>query len=274
VVSQADLPGVRLWYLDTGGGGPVVVLMHAATGSSRVWEHQLPAFTRAGFRVVAPDRRGWGRSVIDPAGPQPGTAADDLRGLLDHLNLDRVHLIGTAAGGIVSLDFALSFPERLLSLVVANSIGGVQDEDYLALGRRLRPPPFLELPADLRELGPAYRAANAEGTRHWLDLERQSRPEGPAIPAQPTRNRITFARLETIAVPTLLITGGADLYTPAPVLAQFAARIRGARSVVVPEVGHSTYWERPDVFNRVVLAFIRKRPPRRGGRRGGPRRTS
>ena len=138
--AHADLPGVRLWHLDTGGGGPAVVLMHAATGSCRVWEHQLPAFTRAGYRVVAPDRRGWGRSVIDPAGPQPGTAADDLHALLDHLGLDRVHLVGTAAGGIAALDFALSFPERLRTLVVANSIGGVQDEDYLALGRRLRPP--------------------------------------------------------------------------------------------------------------------------------------
>jgi pimeloyl-ACP methyl ester carboxylesterase len=265
--SYADLPGVRLWYLDTEGRGPAVVLMHAATGSCRVWEHQLPAFTRAGCRVVAPDRRGWGRSVIEPTGPQPGTAADDLRALLDHLGLDRVHLIGTAAGGIVSLDFALSFPERLRSLVVANSIGGVQDEEYLALGRRLRPPSFLELPADVRELGPAYRAVNAEGTSRWLDLERQSRPEGPPALAQPTRQRITFALLETIQVPTLLITGDADLYTPPPVLAQFAARIHGARSVIVPGVGHSTYWERPDVFNRIVLAFIRKRTPRLGGRR-------
>jgi pimeloyl-ACP methyl ester carboxylesterase len=154
--------------------------------------------------------------------------------------------------------------------VVANSIGGVQDEDYLALGRRLRPPSFLELPADVRELGPAYRAANAEGTSRWLDLERQSRPEGPPALAQPTRQRITFALLETIRVPTLLITGGADLYTPPPVLALFAARIRGARSVIVPGVGHSTYWERPDVFNRIVLAFIRKRTPRLGGRRRSP----
>jgi pimeloyl-ACP methyl ester carboxylesterase len=270
--AHADLPGVRLWHLDTGGAGPAVVLMHAATGSCRVWEHQLPAFTRAGYRVVAPDRRGWGRSVIDPAGPQPGTAADDLHALLDHLGLDRVHLVGTAAGGIAALDFALSFPERLRTLVVANSIGGVQDEDYLALGRRLRPPQFLDLPADLRELGPGYRAANAEGTRRWGDLERQSRPDGPPVAAQPTRHRITFALLETIRVPTLLVTGGADLYTPPPVLALFAARIRGARVVVVPEAGHSTYWECPDVFNRVVLAFMRKRNRKRnrdGARRAG-----
>src|SRR6185503_17651153 len=203
----ADLPGVRVWHLDTGGRGSAVVLMHAATGSSRVWEHQLPALTGAGHRVVAHDRRGWGRSVVDPSGPQAGTAADDLRALADHLELDRFHLVGTAAGGIAALDFALSFPERLRSLVVANSIGGVQDDDYLALGRRLRPPEFEALPPDLRELGPSYRAAEPEGTRRWLELERLSRPTGARAPAQPTRHRLTFALLETLAVPTLLLTG-------------------------------------------------------------------
>jgi pimeloyl-ACP methyl ester carboxylesterase len=232
--------------------------MHAATGSCRVWEHQLPVFAQAGLRVIAYDRRGWGRSVIDPSGAQPGTAADDLHALVDHLGVDRFHLVGTAAGAIASVDFALAFPGRLRSLVVANSIVGVQDEDYLALGRRLRPPEFEALPPDLRELGPTYRAADPEGTRRWIELEQLSRPAGPRAPAQALRNRITFARLETLAVPTLLLTGGADLYAPPPVLALFAARIAGAESVIVPEVGHSAYWERPDVFNRAVLDFVRR----------------
>ncbi|HYR43727.1 MAG TPA: alpha/beta hydrolase, partial [Terriglobia bacterium] len=59
----AQLPGVRIWYKDTGGSGIPVVFMHAATGSSRVWDHQIPAFTAAGYRFIAYDRRGWGRSV-------------------------------------------------------------------------------------------------------------------------------------------------------------------------------------------------------------------
>ena len=256
VEGYADLPGVRVWHIDTGGGDSTVVLMHAATGSSRVWEHQIPAFTGAGHRIVAFDRRGWGRSIVDPSGPQPGTAADDLHALMDHLGVGRFHLVGTAAGGIVSLDFALSFPRRLRSLVIANSIGGVQDADYLALGRRLRPPEFDALPPDLRELGPAYRAADPDGQRRWLDLERSSRPGGPMTPAQTTRNRLTFSLLETLAVPTLLLTGGADLYTPPPVLALFAARIQGAESVILPEAGHSAYWEQADAFNRIVLGFI------------------
>ena len=257
--AYAELPGVRLWYRDTGGGGTPVVLLHAATGSSRVWEYQIPAFTRAGYRVIAYDRRGWGRTVVDPAGTQPGTAADDLRALMSHLQIERFHLVGTAAGGFVALDYVLSFPQQLRSLVLANTIGGVQDEEYLALGRRLRPSPQFEaLPPDFRELGPSYRAANAEGTRRWLELERVSRPEGPPAPAQPMRNRVTFAQLETITVPTLLLTGAADLYAPPPVVQLFKARIKNAQSVIVPEAGHSAYWEQPELFNRELLAFFGK----------------
>src|ERR1700680_2104486 len=77
--AYAEVPGARILYIDTGGSGTPVVLLHAATGSSKSWENQVPAFTAARYRVLSFDRRGWGRTVIDLAGPQPGTAADDLR---------------------------------------------------------------------------------------------------------------------------------------------------------------------------------------------------
>jgi pimeloyl-ACP methyl ester carboxylesterase len=76
--------------------------------------------------------------------------------------------------------------------------------------------------------------------------------------AQTTRNRITFASLEEIKVPTLLLTGDADLYAPPAVLRLFAVRIKNSESVVVTEAGHSAYWEQPETFNRSVLNFIRK----------------
>ena len=235
-----------------------VVFLHAATGSSRVWEYQIPALTAAGYRFLAYDRRGWGRTAIEPAGSQSGAGADDLLGLLDLLGIDRAHLVGTAAGAFVALDFALSYPQRVRSLVIANTIGGVEDPDYVELGRRIRPPQFNALPPEFRELGPSYRAAQAEGTRRWMELEKISRPPGPPAPAQPMRNRITFSLLETMRAPTLLLTGGADLYTPPPLLRLFAARIKGSESIIVPEAGHSTYWEQPEVFNRAVLDFIGK----------------
>ena len=253
--TYAELPSVRLWYKDTGGSGVPIVVLHSNTGSSQNWEHQIPAFMAAGFRFIAYDRRGWGRSMTRP-GAEPGTAADDLRDLMKFLGIDRFHLLGTAGGGFVAFDFALSFPEQLRSLVIANSIGGVQDENYLELGRRLRPPQFDAMPPELRELGPAYRAANAEGTRHWIELEHMSRQSG--APAQTLRNRLTFSMLESIKVPTLLITGDADMYAPPPILQMFTSRIKGAQSLVINEAGHSGYWEKPEVFNKAVLEFIKK----------------
>ena len=254
--AQGESKGVHLNYTDTGGSGVPVVLMHAATGSVLAWEHQTPAFVKAGYRVIAFDRRGWGKTTSD-AGAIPGTAADDLISLMDSLHIDRFHLVGTAAGGFVTLDTALSFPSRLRSVVIANSIGGVQDPDFLALDQRVRPPEFRELPPELREVSPSYRAANPQGTARWLELEKLSRPPN-APPAQPLKNMITFARLETITTPALLLTGDADMIAPPPVLRMFARHMKHAETLIVREAGHSTYWEQPDAFNRAVLSFIRK----------------
>jgi len=252
----ATLPGRRLWYVDTGGTGTPVVLLHAASGSILMWERQLPALRAAGYRVIAFDRVGWGKSELDE-GAAPGTAADDLQGLLGQLRIDRFHLVGTAAGGFVAFDYALSFPERLRSLTVANSIGGVQDEEYLALGRRLRPSPqFDALPVEVREVGPTYRAADAAGTARWAELSRQSRLQRPLPSAQTFKNRVTFARLEAIRVPTLLISGGADLYAPPPVMRLFADHMKGAQTINVPDAGHSTFWEQAELFNRSLLTFL------------------
>ena len=254
----ADLPGVRIWYNDTGGSGVPVVFLHAGTGSSRVWEYQIPAFTAAGYRFIAYDRRGWGRSEVVPSGPQPGTAAEDLDLLMDHLQVDRFHIVATAAGGSIAWDYVLSFPQRVRSAVIANNTGRVVDQDYLDFVRSLRPEQFDELPPEFRELGSYYRAANPEGTRRWVELEQVSRPPGPRMTTQPLKNRLSFSLIETVTTPILLIAGGSDLAAPAPLQRFFAERAPHAETLTVPDAGHSTYWERPEVFNRAVLDFIGK----------------
>ena len=227
---------------DTGGSGTPVVLLHAATGHSGMWEHQLPAFTKAGYRVIAFDRRA------------EGHASDQLHEVASSLALERFHLVGTAAGAIVAVDYALSRPQWLRSLVLANTIVGVTDADYVELSRRLRPSPQFEaMPADFRELGPSYRAVHAEGLRRWHALAQ----EKPRL-AYTTRNKITWAALETIKLPTLLLTGDADLYMPPSVLRLFARRLPRCESLVLPECGHSAYWEQPELFNRAVLGFLAK----------------
>jgi pimeloyl-ACP methyl ester carboxylesterase len=255
----ADLPGVRIWYKDTEGTGVPIVLMHAATGSSQVWEHQVPAFTAAGYRVIAYDRLGWGRSVLGAKDAKLGSAAKDLQALMDYLHIDRFHLVATAAGGSVSLDYAVSFPQHVRSLVISNgALGGFQDEQYQQLTQRIRSAQLDALPPELRELGPSYRATNPEGMRRWVELERMSRPDGPPAPQQPTENRITVSVLEALKVPVLFITGDADLSAPPPLVRFVAGKIRNAESRIIPEAGHSAYWEQPEVFNRAVLEFIRK----------------
>ena len=253
-----DLPGVRLSYDDSGGDGVPIVLMHAASGTSECWaSYQVPTFTRAGYRCIAYDRRGWGRSEPNPStGEQPGCASDDLLAFADHLVLDRFHLAGTAAGAAPSVDFALSHPDRLRSLVLSTCTGGVQDPDYLAFLERTRPSEFQALPTYLREVSAGYRASNPAGLRRWLEIEHGSHIE--SAPRQRPRNHITYTALEGLRVPTLAITGGADATTPPAAMRLFIAHIPDCQQADIPEAGHAAFWEQPDVWNGHVLEFISK----------------
>ena len=251
------LPGVDLWFEDTGGSGTPVILLHAASGTCAGWESQLPTFTAAGYRCIAYDRRTWGRSRPTDPSLQPGFASDDLHALVEGLGLERVHLVATAAGGITALDYALTHPERVRSLVAANTIGGVQDPAYLEVQRRLRPAEIQNLPVELRELGPSYRGRDPAGAQRWLEIELASRPYG-AIPAQPPREPITYARLATMQVPTLILSGEADLLSPPALMRLLADHIPTSRFASLPDAGHAGFWERPEVWNGLALEFIKQ----------------
>ena len=250
-----SLPGVDLWYEDTGGPGTPVVLLHAASGTTECWVHQLSTFTANGYRCVSYDRRTWGRSRPTDSGLQPGYAGDDLHALLEALGLERVHLVGTAAGAIPALDYALRHPERVRSLVAANTIGGVQDSDYLELQHRLRPQQIQDLPVELREVGPSYRGKDPDGAARWLEIDQASRPYGP-IPTQPLREPITYARLATMQAPVMVLSGEADLLSPPALMRLLADHIPSSRFVSLSDAGHAGFWERPHVWNGLVLEFI------------------
>jgi pimeloyl-ACP methyl ester carboxylesterase len=254
-MTHIHFPGVHLWYNDTGGTGVPVVFLHAASGTAASWVYQLPAFTTAGYRCITYDRRGWGQSQPDPGGAQPGHASEDLHHLVEHLRLERFHLVGTAAGGIVGLDYALSYPQRVRSLVVANSIGGIQDATYLEVQQRLRPPEIQALPVELREIGPSYRGTNPEGVRRWLEIEHSSGMG--RTPAQPPRQPLTLALLATLQPPVLIVMGEADLLSPPALMHMLAAPIPHCQVVSVPAAGHAAFWEQPEIWNRLVLEFLR-----------------
>ena len=253
-----ELPDASLWYEDTGGDGTPVVLLHAFTGNTESWVHQLPTFAAAGYRCVTYDRRGWGRTRSEPPEEQTTYPTDDLHALVGRLGLGRIHLVSSAGGGYVGLDYAVTHPQGLASLVVACSGGPLQqDAEYMAIGRRYgRVPEFQSLAAWFRELGPTYRAEDPDGVDRWLEIEQASRQwEGYQ---EPMRNSFTLALLETVNVPTLMLAGGADLLAPPPRMRAMARHIPNCEFALLPDAGHSAYWEQPEAWNRLVLDFIRQ----------------
>ena len=250
----ARLEGVDLWYWDTGADRPAVVLLHPATGSGLVWGYQQAAFAAAGYRVIGYSRRGFnGSSSGDPA--RPGTAAEDLRRLLDHLRIERAHLVGSAAGGIVAASFALALPQRVRSLVLACTLLSPSDREVSSMLSSLREPWYEALPHEVRELGPSYRAIDRDGVQRWHDLHAQSKGSNPPV-TQPSGEPATLAALARLAMPVLFVAGDADLISPPPLARRFSRAVAGSRIVVLPECGHSAYWERPREFNAAVLGFL------------------
>jgi pimeloyl-ACP methyl ester carboxylesterase len=249
----AQIPDTRLWYWDTGGPGVPIVLLHPATGSALIWGYQQPAFAKAGYRVIAYSRRGYYNSAaFDRA--NPGIGSEDLRHLADHLGLGRFHLVASAAGGSIASDFAFSYQARLMSLSVSSNSLGVRDGAIAKAAAFIRPNGWDQMPAAFRELGPSYRAANPDGVKAWMDLEHKALIGRDY--RQTLKNEITQARLKDLKLPTLLISGAADLSTPPSIARLIAAEIPNSRVALIPESGHSTYWEQPEAFNRAVLDFV------------------
>ena len=120
--------GAQLWYWDTGGHGPAIILLHAGTQSAAGWPYQQPVLAQAGYRVIAYSRRGYFKSAGDPA--QPGVGSDDLHALVQHLQLESVHLVGAAQGAFFAVDYALEHPQRVRSLTIVSSYLGIVDDDY------------------------------------------------------------------------------------------------------------------------------------------------
>jgi pimeloyl-ACP methyl ester carboxylesterase len=255
--AYAELPGVKLWFTDSGGAGTPIVLLHANTGTSAVWTSQIAGFSKAGYRVIAFDRRGWGKSIADPAtGPQPASIADDLDALAVHLKLDRFHLVGVAGGGFAALDYAAWRPEKLRSLVIGASTGRLTDKEIADIIARLEIPNMRQLPAVYREVGPSYRGANPDGTRRWIEIEEHARQAD--APGQPLRSPNTFAKIEAIPIPTLVMAADADLLAPPALMRIWASHLKNHEWTIVPDCGHAIAWEQPDLFNEKVLTFVKR----------------
>ena len=252
---MAALPGTNLGYWDTGGTGQPVVFLHPASGSALVWLYQQPVFAKAGYRVIAYSRRNYYNSDSAP-NENPGSASVDLQNFVDYLGLNQFHLVSSAAGGSVAADYALSHPEHLLSLTVSSNNLAARNGYIAEAAEKIKSKEWDDLPRWFRELGPSYRAVNPEGVAQWIELNEKSETGRGA--RQNLVNVVTPDKLESLKVRTLLVTGDADMFTPPSIMRMIARQVPINELVIVPECGHSPYWEQSELFNRIVLEFIRR----------------
>jgi pimeloyl-ACP methyl ester carboxylesterase len=254
--AHAALPGVNLWFVDTGGAGVPLVLLHPNTGTVEIWQPQIGALSAAGYRVIAFDRRGWGNSTpVAETGPQPGSIAGDLDALADHLKLETFHLLGVAGGGFAALDYAAWRPQRLRSLIVGASTGAIADQEMTDFIGRIAIPDIRKQSAHYREIGASYRGADPEGTKRWIEIDEHARQPGAGFQPQ-LRTPNTFAKIAAIPVPTLVIAADADLLAPPALMRLWARYMQNHEWAVVPDAGHAMAWERPGTFNDIVLEFL------------------
>lgn len=251
---HVQLRDSRLWVSDTGGDGPPLILLHpAAGGNPSIWRYQQPVFAKAGYRVICYARRGYYKS--DPASnDKPGNAADDLRDLIAAMGLPAAHIVSSAAGGSVAADHALSYPQQVRTLTVSSNYAGVREGYIWTAAQRARVPQWNALPRWYREFCASYIVANPQGIEAWTALQ-DEQTKGHGV-EQATNHVITGETLEGLRMPTLLLTGDADSSTPPSLMRMLARHIAQAELVIVPESGHSPYWERPTLFNEAVLDFL------------------
>ena len=243
-------------YFETNGSAdaPVVVLGHGAGGNHGIWFQQVPAFSRD-YRVVTWDQRGFGLSTNRHGLANPRVAADDLLAILDHLEVGRAHVVGQSMGGWAALGLALARGDRVQSLVLADTLGGIDVEGWwnAAAGIAPRVGPFNH-PA----LSEGFCVRNPERAHLYLKIGGLRRdPHADQSVLLRGMGEVTFAdaQLATLTVPTLFIVGTQDEIFPPASIADAAARIRGARVERIAGAGHSPYFEQPEAWNSLVTDF-------------------
>ncbi len=236
-----------------GDGAETVMLTHGAGGNHAVWFQQLPLLTDAGYRVVTWDTRGFGNSTFRSGVHGTDAAVADMRAVLDATGTERVHLVGQSMGGWWVVAFTLAERERVLSLTLCNTVGGLWT-DALDAHFRSQKVAIDDVIGRHPALGP-----NTDPARAFLYEELNtfhSPPMADVIVALVT-TRVAHADLDACNVPTLVITGSEDALFPAQLTLDTARRLRDAQTVEIAGAGHSAYFEDPDSFTTALLSFLR-----------------
>jgi 3-oxoadipate enol-lactonase len=264
-----DVHGGKLYYEISGTGYPLV-LLHAGIANLRMWDEQIEVFSKR-YQVICYDTRTFGKSTSEAV---EFSNRQDLLDLLEHLKIDKTHLLGISRGGSIAMDFTLEFPDKVSSLVmVASNPSGFDYEDtetekaYFARDEELSETKNAEAMADLdvemwvdgpgQKLGRADKNVRQKVRAMTLEHYHYSFVTFPdkeplSVPLEPPATE----RLAAITIPTLIITGSLDFsYTHAAAKAM-TKDIANSRHISISDVAHMVTMEKPKEFNRVVLEFL------------------
>jgi pimeloyl-ACP methyl ester carboxylesterase len=237
-----------------------VILLHGFTHDSRVWQPQLVGLADA-YSVIAWDAPGAGRTADPPETYAIADWAEDLTSFMGAMDADVAHVLGLSWGGLLAQELYRQHPERVRSLVLADtyagwtgSLGASIAEERLtaALGDSLLPPAeFVAkyLPGMFSESPPpgAWDALAA--------IMAEFHPAGFRLMATALARADTRDLLPTIRTPTLLLWGDRDIRSPLSVAHQFHDAIPAAELVVLTGAGHISNLEQPDAFTTAARDF-------------------
>ncbi|MBM3217794.1 MAG: alpha/beta fold hydrolase [Candidatus Rokubacteria bacterium] len=268
-MAHAVVNGVRLYYEEAGQGLPMI-FVHEFAGEAASWAPQMRFFSRR-YRVIAYNARGYPPSDVpeDEAAYSQQQAADDIRGMLDALRIDKAHVVGLSMGGYATLHFGLTYPTRALSLVVAGAGYGSKVEeregfkrDSATIVERFEREGMAKV-AETYSMGPTrvqFRDKDPLGWQEFRDLLAKQSAKGHALTMRgvqmqrPSVYELTD-RMAKLEVPTLVMTGDEDEPCLEPSI-HMKRTIPTAGLVILPKAGHTINLEDPDAFNRAVLDFV------------------
>ena len=234
------------------GEGELVLFLHGIGGNRKNWSRQVEFFSQK-FKAAAWDARGYGESD-DYEGPLDFSifSADIVR-VFDFFGQRAAHVVGLSMGGRIARNFAISHPDRVKRLVLANTTPGFASLTKEQAERFVN---------DRKKLDPAAQAAKLmsprarPGAREELEASlRAVHRERYLKTVEASVTQDLAAPIEEIRAPTLVVTSEDPLYSP-DIARDMVRRIPGARLAVIPDAGHLSNLEQPDAFNRVVLEFL------------------
>lgn len=260
-MATAKIGDITVGY-DDEGTGDALVLVHGHPFDRSMWRPQVERFSRAGWRVIAPDLRGYGESTVVPGKTTLDVFARDIAALLDHLGVDRFVLGGLSMGGQIALECHRLFAHRLRGLVLADTSAPADGEPMRQWRRdtadrlvREGMVPYAEAVL-LRMVSPS---APADVASHVLGMMRRTDPEGAAAALRGRAERPDYVpMLPEVAVPALVVVGADDDFTPVADARLMSGAIPGATLVVVEGAAHLPNLERPADFDEALATFLKE----------------